>query len=64
MLIAKTVVIDTYIINFPKNSMIYKIHIFLKRLAMQLMHVDINICFEINRTYSVIQNQYMKDKLK
>ena len=30
---------------------------------MQLVHVDLNICFEINRTYSVIQNQDMKEKI-
>ena len=40
--------------------MIYKIHkhVCLKRKAMQLMHVDLNICFKIKR----IQNKIYEEK--
>ena len=46
--IAKSVVIDTYL--FFTNRMIYKIHVCLKRLDMQLIHVYLSLCFKINKT--------------
>ena len=59
MHIAKTIVINTYL--FFKNSMISKIRVYFKTLSLvQLMHVDLNMCFKINKKNT--KSIYERDK--